>query len=45
MPVNPPDGVAAPQTADALQAALAARSATTRQGRTEVVVLDLTRPG
>jgi hypothetical protein len=45
IPVNPPEGVAAPQTADALQAALAARSATTREGRTEVVVLDLTRPG
>ena len=44
-PVKPPKGTAAPQTAVALQASLAARSATTREGRTEVVVLDLTRPG
>lgn len=44
-PVKPAQGAAAPQTAEALQAALEARSATTREGRTEVVVLDLTRPG
>jgi hypothetical protein len=41
---NAPDGIAAPQTAQELQVALAAQSVTTRQGRTEVVVLDLTRP-
>lgn len=44
-PVGPPAGIAAPQSADALRDALAARSATTCEGRTEVVVLDLTRPG
>jgi hypothetical protein len=41
---NPPDGASTPKTADELREALRAGSATTRKGRTEVVVLDLTRP-
>ena len=44
-PTKPPSGFPAPQTASGLHAALHGRSTTTREGRTEVVVLDLTRPG
>jgi hypothetical protein len=44
-PMPPPAGVPPPQTPQALQAALTAQSATTREGRNQVVVLDLTRPG
>ncbi|MCR9057380.1 MAG: hypothetical protein NXI02_08600 [Rhodobacteraceae bacterium] len=43
-PCRPPAGVDPPMTAEALRKALAAQSATTREGRTEIVVLDLTRP-
>jgi hypothetical protein len=43
-PTAPPDGVALPRTAEALRQGLAERSVTTREGRCEVVVLDLTRP-
>jgi hypothetical protein len=43
-PCRPPAGVEPPMTAEALREALAAQSATTREGRTEIVVLDLTRP-
>ena len=42
-PANAPRGMAVPSTAAELQAALAKRSATTREGRTEIVVLDLAR--
>lgn len=43
-PRKPPAGIDPPMTSDELRNALAARSATTREGRTEIVVLDLTRP-
>ncbi|AOF98469.1 NACHT domain protein [Sphingobium sp. RAC03] len=43
-PKKPPAGIPTPQSAAELEDALAAQSLTTRQGRTEVVVLDLTRP-
>ncbi|RYD19406.1 MAG: hypothetical protein EOP89_15655 [Lysobacteraceae bacterium] len=43
-PTRPPPGIPAPQTSRELYAALQARSTTTREGRTEVVVLDMTRP-
>lgn len=39
-----PRGVTPPDTPDGLKAALEAASATVRDGRTEIVVLDLTRP-
>lgn len=42
-PTRPPAGTLAPRTASDLQDALCAHSTTTREGRTEVVVLDLTR--
>ncbi len=41
---KPPFDSDTPETAAQLQAALASQSATTREGRTEIVVLDLTRP-
>lgn len=40
----PPEGVAAPHSADALRDALVGLSASTGDGRTEILVLDLTRP-
>lgn len=40
---KPPAGVNPPATAEDLRSALAEQSATTREGRTEIVVLDLTR--
>jgi len=43
-PCRPPAGIDPPMSAEALRKALAAQSATTREGRTEIVVLDLTRP-
>lgn len=43
-PVGPPAGIAVPQTAEILRVAVAAGSASAREGRTEIVVLDLTRP-
>lgn len=42
---RPPLGIDTPETAAQLQSALAGQSATTQEGRTEIVVLDLTRPG
>ncbi|GLK50880.1 hypothetical protein GCM10017621_03880 [Maricaulis virginensis] len=41
---QPPSGVDTPVTAEQLQTALAEQSATTREGRTEIFVLDITRP-
>ena len=43
-PTSTPRGVAPPQTAEELGDALRLRSKTVRQGRTDIVVLDLTRP-
>jgi len=43
-PRKPPLGIAPPNTAKSLRSALAAQSATTREGRTEIIVLDLVRP-
>lgn len=43
-PRKPPSGISPPKTAEGLREALVAQSATTREGRTEIVVLDLTRP-
>lgn len=43
--VKPPSGVPQPRTPRELQDALTAISPTTREGRNQVVVLDLTRPG
>jgi len=43
-PTKPPISIDPPMTADALRNALAEQSATTSEGRTEIVVLDLTRP-
>lgn len=43
-PCKQPSGISAPKTAEGLREALVAQSATTREGRTEIVVLDLTRP-
>jgi hypothetical protein len=43
-PASTPQGVARPETAEQLRNALAERSVTTREGRVEVVVLDLSRP-
>jgi hypothetical protein len=43
-PLTKPPAGPLPTTADGLREALAAQSATTRDGRTQVVVLDLTRP-
>lgn len=43
-PKKPPAGIPTPRTAAELELALAKQSLTTQQGRTEVVVLDLTRP-
>lgn len=40
----PPDKSERPSSAKKLRDALAARSATTQSGRTEIIVLDLTRP-
>jgi hypothetical protein len=42
--MKPPRGGPLPKSADELREALMAQSATTRDGRTQVVVLDLTRP-
>ena len=44
-PAPPPKGVAAPTSAAELRDGLIALSATARDGRSDVVVLDLTRPG
>lgn len=41
---KPPAGVEAPKSADELRNTLADQSVTTREGRTEIVVLDCTRP-
>ena len=41
---KPPKGVNPPTTADALKEALTAQSASAQDGRTEIFVLDLTRP-
>jgi hypothetical protein len=41
---QPPSDIDTPVSAEHLQTALAEQSATTREGRTNVVVLDLTRP-
>jgi hypothetical protein len=43
-PCKPSAGIKQPETAESLRAELAAQSVTTREGRTEIVVLDLTRP-
>lgn len=43
-PSKPPADIEAPMSADELREALAERSATTREGRTKIVVLDFTRP-
>ncbi len=40
----PPRGTAPPRTAHELRTALQSASVTTREGRTEVIVLDVTRP-
>lgn len=42
---KPPLGVVPPRTPESLQVALTAESPTAREGRNQVVVLDLTRPG
>ena len=42
---SPPSETPLPQTAEELRAALRSASVTTRDGRTEVIVLDVTRPG
>ena len=41
---KPPKGIELPATADALRKALVDQSATTRSRRTEIVILDITRP-
>ena len=43
-PKRPPLGIEPPQSAEQLQSVLTEQSVTTREGRTEVFVLDLTRP-
>lgn len=43
-PKPPPDGVTSPHNADALRDTLVGLSASTGDGRTEILVLDITRP-